>query len=292
VSLALPSALGAYRLPDVIGDKLFNFDEPSGTEFHRFSYDGLELYWQRPEYLVSAGGIYTRIQKLMFWPMPNDGYVMPSFLIPAKGLETDGHQLIRIEGPANFRKRVATCVAPDFACGLNPVVPDSLPAECVRQMGDWTFVNFTAPTCPLDYGIYAAVFSAPCDSHECREKASSYGFFEAVPAGSLEFREYVSQVLMRNQGHRYSSRGRNRFKTTSGHDLEFEFMPGCSRTWAIVSIDGVKQERNTRRWPLVQGEFLNADGRGLVTIENRALGRRLVLDARDALRPSRREEPL
>jgi hypothetical protein len=252
VGIGLPALAGSYRLPDVVGEKIFATDD--NAHFERFAYDGLELYARRPEFLISAGGIYTKIQKWIPFEMPNDGYVMPTTLIPGAGLETDAHQLIRIEGHQNRTRRTNTCVAPDFACGLNPVVPSSLPAACVRKDGPWTFVNYTAPDCPLDYGFYAAVYSAPCDSQACRKGAGSYGFFEATPARGLGFEDFVSSTLVRNGSMQYSSLGAHHYVTTAGRDIEFEVMPPNSRTWPIVSLDGVDQNQVTRSWPLAQGE--------------------------------------
>lgn len=281
------AALSPYRLPPLILDLLFRRDRH--LAFERIHHRGIEIYSREPSFLISAGGLHTfRVSKT--FKNPSDGFGMPTILMPTDG-GLFAQELIRIEGHRNPVDLSNTCVAPGFACGLQPVIPDAIPAQCRVQEGPWTFVDFTAPRCPLGYRLFAAVYSAPCDNAACRKAADRFGFFEAVSSDGLSFEAYKAGVLSRNGGKAYGSQAIGTFVTWRGDTIEFQPFPSSPWTWPIVSMAGYPQERDMTKWPLARGTLMTADGQGRVEIRNPWLGKTLRLDGSDAMHPTREETP-
>ena len=153
---------------------------------------GDDLSWH---YLAYTGGSdFLRNERDSLLMEYADGELMQA-LMPT-GLGNDWRDFVRIGGEVKEGSRINTCVAPGFACGLNPEIPVGLPPACVKTDGDWTFSNFAdnTPDCPLDFGFYAAVYSKYCDS-DCDGR---FGFFEATPFRSFSL--YVAGVQMLNKG--------------------------------------------------------------------------------------------
>jgi hypothetical protein len=111
----------------------------------------VELYASSPEFLISAGGVFREGRG------SEQGWALPTILMPtADG--ADWNELIQISGSTEPKIQANTCVAPGFACGLNPWVPDAVPQACIKRSGNWRFINFATqwnrtPGCDRPYGF-------------------------------------------------------------------------------------------------------------------------------------------
>src|SRR5262249_26025512 len=146
----------------------------------------------------------------------NAASALPTVLMPAAH-GTDRKDLIRIDGATDREKRNNTCVfGRGFACGLNPKIPETVPAACQRKVGNWTFVDFSPtpaqpnPDCGIDYGYFVVFWSADCDDSDCADRAGGekrYGFFEVVESSADNTLERIMRdVLDHNRGRTFPSR--------------------------------------------------------------------------------------
>jgi hypothetical protein len=277
------AALSEYRPDDAVLDLVI--DKTHNRYYQKLHHDNVEVYASSDSFLISAGGVFAR--HFQFGSEEQHGWARPTVIIPTRDTSVDPRAWLRIEGATTKRRRNNTCVAPGFACGLNVRIPDHIPANCREQHGSFTFLDLTGPRCSVNQGFYAAVYRRPCDSARCRSAADNFGFIEARESGELSFRAFVDAVLKQN-GRVMSSDVRASYVTSDGRKLVFEPIGLDTRRWPIVSVDGVREERAFERWPLAQGDVINARGDGLVSIENRHLGVRIELDMRDALAPEKR----
>lgn len=286
--LMLYSALSKYRIPDVIADMIIHKDR--FPYFQKMSYDTVELYSSSPSFLISGGGLFTDGPDMGTGLL--DGWAMPTLLIPSQaGMKRT--ELIQIYGSDLGEKRFNTCVAPNFACGMHPGIPDSIPESCRSSVGNnWTFINLNGGKCPLHYGFYVAMYHADCDSWECSNLGDYYGFFEAAEARGMSFEQFKSLVISFNFHRGYHSMLENTYVTTSGHEIKFVPTQTDRNTWPIKAINGERQQTDMTRWNFAEGTVLNS-GRNsaLIGITNPALKQRLVLDFRDPLNPKRWVEP-
>ena len=119
-----------YEVPGPIADLMIN--DSNRTFWQGIRHEGVEVYAGNSEFLISGGGRWEgpEARDSLFSiedfsglsPSDVHGQALPTTLIPAaEGV--DRSQLIRIDGHSDGEERVNTCVAPGFACGLNPVVP-------------------------------------------------------------------------------------------------------------------------------------------------------------------------
>jgi hypothetical protein len=309
------AAVGKYRVPPMILDLLMNKSHRS--YFQLIEHDGVELYAGAPEFLITGGG---------FWnPSPHSGkcalcgdefncykdagWALPTTLMPSDG-GVDYSDFIRIDGDRTRsctnptcnchredNERRNTCVAPGFACGLNPIIPQTYlgrPSSlCIREQGPWTFINASG-TCPgfPDYGIYVAVYSKPVETGPA---GWNVGFFEAASANSApSFYAFAGGVLDRNGSLNLSQFQVNEYVTVNGQKIRFiPDVPGGKYDWGIVSLGGSPVDDTSRdisQWPLAQGDIINSDGHNaFMTIDNPSLKQRLVLDMTDPLLPKRTE---
>jgi len=310
-------AASTYQAPDMILDLIMNQDHRHF--YQRIRHEGVEIYSSERDFLISAGGFWMGSPySVAGGEDPDDqGVAIPTTLMPT-GEGTDLQQFVRIDGagtvPADDngdgtvytvengnripqRNRVNTGVAPHFACGINPVIPDAyLPQDkpdCYRVVGPWTFLDHSSESCVgrRDYGFYAAVFRA-------RTGNTSYGFFEARgrhESQGLSFEQFVETVQAQNSDRQFAYGAVNVYTTSTGRDIKFEFNPPGDNKyiWPILSTGDPNIDQTLDRglpsWPLAQGDVINSDGPGRITIDNPFLGKRLVLDHRDSLRPKRIE---
>lgn len=278
----LSAALGKYRVPEVLLDLIVRKDR--GTYFQRLHHAGVELYASSPSFLVSAGGVF--VHNFMFGSAEQHGWARATTIMPTRDTSTDTRGWLRVLGSREPAQINNTCVAPNFACGLNLEIPDSIPAACRERHGDFVFIDLSAPRCPLDLGFYVAARIERCSTKACRQQADNFGLFEVREASELPFASFRDKVLAHNHGQRLHSDGLSSYVTSQGRRFTFEVL--AERTsWPIVSIDRQPQVRSFSRWPLAEGSLIRAAGDGLVTIDNPFRKERLVLDARDPLRPQR-----
>ncbi len=283
----LNAALGRYRVPDPILDLIVRKDR--GPYYQRLHHDGVEIYASSPNFLLSAGGVFVR--HFQFGSAEQHGWARATEVIPTRDPGTDARGWVRIRGSEIAQLRNNTCVAPNFACGLNVEIPASIPASCREQQGPFQFLNFTAPRCPLDLGFYVAARVAPCTSDRCRDAAENFGTLEVREASELPFSQFRARVLRHNRRVPFRSTGLSKYVASDGRQLTFDVFAD-SELWPIVSIDGAVQLRGFARWPLAQGDVIHATGDGLVTITPPFQDEQLVLDMRDPLRPIRRLEAI
>ena len=275
----LHSGMGSYRVPDLILDMIIHKDH--FPYYQRFRHDGAEIYASSKSFLISGGGVFTDAPD--FFTGLIEGWAMPTILMPSvSGMLRS--ELIQIAGHKSNRKKFNLCVAPGFACGLNPVIPKRIPASGLVRVADWVFVNFKT--------YYVAVYSARCDSALCKSGAKTFGFFEAAEAGKVSFDEFRHRVIANNGWRTYRSRMENTYVTTEGNEIRFVPVLKKRDEWNIRAINGVVQSTNIKNWGLAQGTVLNAGRNGLVTVDNPYLNQRLVLDLSNPLNPNRRIEEL
>ena len=336
------AALGRYRVPELLLDLMLvkNMEQPGdqkkpnrflqrirhGEWNHGYGEPALEVTYSSVTYLITGGGVFAEGRQ---WPLSDDerehAWALPTTLMPtASGVDvyggqrnTDWKDFIRIEGASDEKKRGNTGVAPGFACGLNPVIPDWMllpvdPQYVRRDMPPWTFINCASIECGRPFGFYVAVYRAGCDSELSRQlagKDGTFGFFAVseVVRPSYTFEQFVSDVIALNGSTTYTAEGMHTFSfpTGFGPNIEFVCLPTFSTlydryTWPIVKINGVAWERDIGKWHLAQSEVFDSKGSrtsledfvmwsekhyGCVMVDNPRLDHRLILDMGDALQP-------
>jgi hypothetical protein len=312
---AINLAASSYRAPDSILDLLMN---PAHRNFfQRMHHEGVEIYSSRPDYLITAGGYWmgTPYTDGGIGDKDDDGPAVTTTLMPTDQFVTVG-DMIRFQGyggesviteltddDANkARGRIQTCVAPDFACGLLPTVPDryntlgcfhKTNAACTAPdpSGPWTFVDFASPTCNNHSigGFLAAVYIEP--------QSQAWGFFEAHPRDpNLPFDEFVRGVCKRNGNKTFSDSATNTYVMTSGATIQFNipFSTANKYNWPLVSTGdpGIDQlGTDISHWPLASGNILNSvDHPGIVTFNNPGTRQQITLDFSDFGEPKRMEQ--
>ncbi len=164
-----------------------------------------------------------------------------------------------------------------------PHIPASIPASCREVHGRFTFIDYTR--CPNKNPIYVALYSAISDDAHCLAAANTYGFMEVREAKGLTFTQFRKAVLAKNGNTKFRCHESNRYFTTQGRTIDFWPYIKNWDGWEIMAIDGVGQEGSFRKWPLAEGDIINANRDGLVTIRNPARHETLVLDLRNSQAP-------
>lgn len=278
----------SYTIPDPI------LDLTVGPN-HRLFYQGIhhyadELYASSPSFLISAGGHYaTNAYKAVgiFGSHSDIGLALPTTVTPT-GFFLSRNALIRFEGRSDDTLRSNMCVAPNFACGINPVLPHIMTTMgCVIQNAPWTFINFTS-ACRNDSspnGFYAALYQRE-DVNLDGERFHT-GFVEVFDTRinpQLSFEEFwqgEKGVLARNGDRKFSSFKKNVYVTTTGQEITFVMAPD-SRVLTIAN--GPVPVQSTTDF--ATGTILQSGGTsGLVTITNPFNGMQMTLDDRDPLNP-------
>lgn len=303
--MMMEAAFSRYRPPVILTDLM---RQDSGSAYwQRFRStrregDTVEIYYRRPEYLISAGGRFGQGKGIANWTLDTltpfsggeEAWALPTTLMPSKA-GGDYRDFVRILGHSDETKRVNTCVGPGFACGMNPTIPTGLPAECRITNGNWTFIDFNAntPTCPFDYGFHVAFYAERCASSDCRDAAGSattltspsFGFFEAVPARN--FQDYMASVLSLNGNWDYRFDKVNVYKSPYFLTTTFVFNNDPNQ-WGIVDYGAnANLERKTEAWRIATGSVVSSPRDACIVINNPHLGQQLILDHTDVNRPRR-----
>ncbi|KPV48655.1 hypothetical protein SE17_36895 [Kouleothrix aurantiaca] len=202
-----------------------------GQNYHWEPTGGVEIYASEAHFLISAGGYWVEPPRNHgeLFTDTDAGWAVPTTLMPTAG-GINRNDFIRIEGSQDDRLRINTCVAPRFACGMNPTVPERYLSnkDCadVREGapgtdGGWAFIDASG-RCPAPFpndGLYVAVFKAQCQSDECINHGGFYGFFEVQPADEgISFDTFRESVL-HNNDHPYDWAAPNQYITASGHTI-------------------------------------------------------------------------
>jgi hypothetical protein len=134
---------------------------------------------------------------------PRNATLPATAMQPAALFTTDRSGLVRFEGTPGYATN--TCVAPGFACGLNPTFPQALCDKglCATS-GPWTFFDFSVGT----DGFFIALWqgAVPNQSAPPGTPAPTIGFLEAAPASMFKigptcttlFCAFQEQVLQNN----------------------------------------------------------------------------------------------
>src|SRR5262249_3201977 len=150
------AGLSDYRLPDPILDLMVN--RAHRVFFQRFHHYADEAYAGSPSYLISSGGHYATFAYKAAGAGKHDdlGLAVPTTFMPTGQFRTRDN-LIRFRGAKEDDKRSNMGVAPDFACGLNPVIPEVYRPAAVAvdssgrrtpgnlKIGPWTFIDQSDP---------------------------------------------------------------------------------------------------------------------------------------------------
>lgn len=275
----------------------------------------VEVYSRTPDYLISAGGrfepgtgfvnnalddIDAALLHLLKISGGEEAWTQPTTLMPTME-GGDLRDFVRIEGHTDATKRFNTCVAPGFACGVNPKLPAGLPEACQIHSGNWTFINFNAGTsaCPFRYGYYAVFYKQSCAKDDACKSASgepadggSFGFFEAVPAGMWDFPLFPAAVLAQNGTWKFEFGKVNEYSSPYYQFGKTVFqLSDDSTTFPVISHGPTSAPtmpiRRLALWPIASGTLMTAPKRGCVYIDNARLNERLILDHINVSHPMR-----
>jgi hypothetical protein len=320
----LMADVSTYRVPNAMLDLIVNQQHPAF--YQRFSHYGLETYSSRPDYLISAGGFWTPSQGTLTLPgfgcvagCDDEGPPVPITLMPSDEFMSVG-DMIRFE-PAGARTDAQTCVAPDFACGVNLRIPNlyvdaNKRNQCWQSVaangGTWTFINFSDAGCnphnpggQAPFGFLAAAWQGPGSGPPPQGQGNidNFGVLEVHPRDpSLTFGQFASGVLQRNQA-TFTLSGTNAYRMTSGTTLRFTVPytappppnpagPFAPFAWPFVTLGDPNLDRpgaDATLWPLAVGDVVNSAGHtGLITFHNPGNGQGVVLNFSDMGEPNER----
>jgi hypothetical protein len=282
------AGLSDYRVPAAILDVMI---EPSHRDFfQRFHHYADEAYASSPSYLISSGGHYATFAYAVAGKGKHDdiGLALPTSFMPT-GQFTTANDLIRFAGAHEDEKRSNMGVAPDFACGLNAVIPNGYQSTAIGvdknghqtpgnlKIEPWTFIDQSIDSNRTGFydrrhrtGYYLAVYHR-----------DGFGFLEAydtVVRPKLSFKDFIAGVLNRNGKASFQSSGGNSYVLTDGRTIEFSVAPD-----SVVHLAAEKPF-------FLKGSILNSELKsGVVTIKNPHLQQEIVLDFHDWKAPTRRE---
>jgi hypothetical protein len=130
-------------------------------------YAGAEVDSAEPEFLITGGGLPTGSAYTVAGQGKDEAYgvVEPVILMPTGAL-TSVSQMIHAGYATPQGDQL--CIAPDFACGREVIIPASYTsgakAKCVLRQGDWTFLDVSSAGCAdsagARFGFDVAVYGA------------------------------------------------------------------------------------------------------------------------------------
>jgi hypothetical protein len=294
------TATTKYAVPDLILDL---FDNPMHRKFYQFFHysrtlrtddfndSNDELYYGSPSFLISAGGHPTHnaytgdvsfpldlvpislspLKLLGKHPGKNDDLGVPvaTTLMPTGALHSRA-QMLQFFNPGAEN----LCVAPNFACGFTPLIPANYapaigPITVPPASGTWSFIDSsnvdtanggTLGTVP---GFFVAFY-----------RQEGFGFLEAYdtwlnPQGYKTLQDFEGAVFADNSTATFSQSSTNTYKTVGGSVIQFDVDAH------IVTING-KPPYDPNR---TNGDIIDNNGSGTITIKNPALMQTLTLDA-------------
>ena len=291
-----------YRVDHSILDLFVNRSHRNFYQFFHYTNTGTndELYFGSPSYLISAGGHPNKNAYAKDLPSPVDliaslpiddllkilginatpfadgqlvdpsgddlGVAVPTTLMPTGDGITSRDKLIQFYDSGNEN----LCVWRNFACGLNPVIPPNYTAidpgptsNPPPGMGTWTFYDQSGGSVGQKAGFYAAVY-----------QQDGFGFLQVYDTWSnpqmlASLNAFANAVFGNNVGATFSKTNPNNYKTVAGSVIQFQ------ADAKIITVDG-KPPYDPNR---TNGDIIDDNGQGLVTIKNPALGTTLTLDA-------------
>lgn len=275
---SLYAAIGSYRVPDLIKDIIL---DRKREFFQKISHHSIEMYYNHPKYLLSAGGRFWNVFDMGSGKA--DGWAGPTNIIPHTGKELKRKNLIRIEGAKKEQKRRNTCLYKNFACGVNIKLPENLPKGCREDFDDFILVNYKSNLCPLKYGYYVVIQLEKTPWP--RRQSSNFGFMEVVDGDKYSYEEVKEHFIKNKQTLEY--RRMNRHLLMNGDTISYRIYGKNKNTYPIVRINDYKMERNFKRWPFLSGQIMSSKRDGIIKINNRKLGTSLILNYSDPMNPTR-----
>ncbi|MBT6324423.1 MAG: hypothetical protein HOJ35_00495, partial [Bdellovibrionales bacterium] len=273
------SAISDYIIPDFILDLIIKNNHNSF--FQILNHQTPEIYFNSPNFLVSAGGIH--VNRLDGATKQNDGWARPTTLIPTNDNHHTLSSWFHFSGNKKRLRRKNTCVYKNFACGLNFKEPNNISEACKIKQGNWTFYNFDRPDCNLNYDLHLAVFSKKCDSWKCKRRARNFALWEVREKSEISFSNFMKKIMVNNSN--FSSKKINTYKMTDGTKIKFKIMPFLNKAWEIISINDKKVLRNFKKWKLFSGDIIRSTKPGKVLISNPNLNKSILLDFSNKLVP-------
>jgi hypothetical protein len=263
---------------------------------------GLEVHFSTSRFMLSAGGVRaaSRLNAVEDIFGAEQGSPLPTVLLLTNA-GRGWQEMVRFSGTPDPDQRINTCVGPNFACGIDPVVPSTVPEACIDRSGNWTFINFnkSSSECARPYGVHVALWSAECTEEECAFGGSTWGLMEVQEApiptargGSphrlaqevAAFLRFKNRVRTNNapfEPQWSQANTSSLYRTTKGHVIQFTAGPVDNQEWAISHINGSPTPR-VRDWPVASGTVMNAlPDQPCIEFDNEFRGKRLVLDLRD-----------
>ncbi len=262
----LPSA-------DLLGLQL---DRDRPAVLQRFHTQSPEIYFSSKNFVLSAGGRYDNR-----WDLgtgENDVWAVPTTVMPA-GESFRRDELIRFDGHSSYSSRSNLCVGRGFVCGLNPVIPTSIPASEKIVHREFVFVRFPE--------FYVAARKLPCLGTGCAEAGTEFGWMEVRERSEISFDLFVARILRRNEGRPMRADRDSVAWLSDGTKVVFRALPENRDLTGIRTFGGEVWPNDTRSWPLATGDLMEASGDGLVTVRFPGKPQVLRLDMRDPQHPIR-----
>ena len=291
------AATSDYRLPPPVLTTAVERREFRQTVRHA----GVERVLQSPAFTISAGGRRTEPANTVFG-QGNDadrGIAMPTVIIPtiAGAYMKD---LFRFEGVGMHDKRTAnTCVAPGFACGIQPKLSAAFDKCTKREVTPQERIFFVSsaecfPEVPGPH-FYLAARIVDCSGTFCTP-GLQWGVMdvvEATPPPALEQNHVLhaapDPAFMRFQIERNAAlavatpdgSGNGTYVTAAGHRIDFNLAQILVLDEpSIRAIDGAPPPD----WATA-GDAIDSDGRGHVTLKGP--GGPVIIDFSDFSNPKR-----
>jgi hypothetical protein len=277
-------ATGSYRVDDMVLDLIFNDTQENREFFQLYHHLGYELYSGNEKYVINAGGKY--INQFDAGSDKTDGWAVPTSILPTDG-GLNKTELIRILGDWRDNKRFNMCVTKDFACGLNLMIPDNIPASCIEKDGRWSFINLTSPKCSLNYGFYVAIYQSPCDGLRCRLGGDNYGFFETQLSRKMSYDHFKQTILANNKKTIFKSNQWTSYINSENEKISFIINSSKKSRYPIKDERFPFMASKLEDWPHAWGDFMSSNGKGVVRLKNKFMNTELVFDVNDLYNPRR-----
>jgi hypothetical protein len=293
------AATSSYRLPPPV---LATAVERQAFE-QTVRHSGVERVEQSPAFTISAGGVRTGPTGtiLGFGRDEDKGVALPTVIIPTIA-GSYMRDLFRFEGTGVHHDRTNnTCVAPGFACGMQPKLSKVFGAlGCIKREvfpeSSLFFVSSAVcfPGVPGPH-FYLAGRIVECPIAFCNSQWGLMDIVEATPPPALvdPLRAAPDPAYIRFQSERgaalnavtLDNSGRGVYTTAGGHRIVFgmsEFTPltGLTTETTVLSIDG----KPSPDW-ITSGGAIDADGTGHATIKGP--GAPVIIDFTDGSNPKR-----
>ena len=273
------AATSNYRLPSGALEKAVG-----GQAFEQtIRHTSVERVEQSPAFTISAGGIATGpTAKVLVFSSPTDlGDAMPTVIIPTIA-GSYMEDLFRFDGAGIHDERTAnTCVAPGFACGLNPQLSETFKSMgCTKSEGpstDQLFFISSAECFPekaVPHFFFAArIVSTPypwgiMDIVEATPRSGA-----ALP-DPMDYEAFKAGRRVALRAVTFGKEDRGTYTTHGGHKIFFGLTesasiegardvskcPDCTAT--VLLID----DKPPPAW-VTAGGLIDADGAGKATIK-------------------------